>query len=613
VYRLRNPDRPFKTLKNKRGALVQKLDFSEKIEIFDCFGFFQMSLVAAIRDTPGAVTDAELDTIKSGKKERGNFRVEDLAGIKAYTTLELKALVNMMNILRRGLLTAIPDRPINVRRWHGAGGIAKALLDMYVLPELKGEARRAAVRTMFGSDIFERDQNADTPEEQERIDWSFRAYFGGRSDLLKQGNCLKPVHEHDISSAYPAEIVKLPDMTKGRWEKVFNPTREQVESANMLSIFHVRTLNYARDLPFYPLPFRPEGGHGSIYYPPKVEGTYMRDHVIAAIRRFDYFQKDGRLCDGSLYSDDPCLEIVSGWIFHPATDNKPLAWVGELFDYRAKINDTNKSGAQAIKLGINSVYGKTAESVGNRPPLYVSPFYAAAITVGTQRAVVEAALTAPDDVIMFATDGVYATRKLDVFITEKKTLGAWEYKLVEAGGVFVQAGVYLLRYKPLKEKYEDSDDERKYFKCKTQGFSPKEIDKAEGKSYNQVVSEVLGRDIPEYSTRGEKAYEFIYSNYYALGTSSVSPNSWKDIGKWKKKLRELKLNATEGKRYLDRRTTPAAVKKRASRSHRLVDLKVSFLFPGCDEMSARNNPEWLARWSENDADEEAENVHAGLT
>jgi hypothetical protein len=81
----------------------------------------------------------------------------------------------------------------------------------------------------------------------------------------------------------------------------------------------------------------------------------------------------------------------------------------------------------------------------------------------------------------------------------------------------------------------------------------------------------------------------------SLGISSVSPNSWKDIGKWKKKNRELKLDATEGKRYLDRRTTPAAVKKRASRGHQLVDLKVSFLFPGCDEMSARNNPEWLAR------------------
>ena len=240
-------------MSQEKAYWIKTLDWIEKIEIFDCFGFFQMSLVAAIRDTPGAVTKDELAVIMAGKKERGNFRVEDLEGIKTYTALELKALVNMMYILRQGLLTAIPDRPINVKRWHGAGAIAKALLDMYVLPELKGKERRDAVRAMFGSDIFERDPNSNTPEEQERIDWSFRAYFGGRSDLLKQGNHLKPVHEYDISSAYPAQIVQLPDMTNGRWEKVLNPTREQVESANMVSMFHVRTHRYARDLPFYPL------------------------------------------------------------------------------------------------------------------------------------------------------------------------------------------------------------------------------------------------------------------------------------------------------------------------------------------------------------------------
>jgi hypothetical protein len=287
--------------------------------------------------------------------------------------------------------------------------------------------------------------------------------------------------------------------------------------------------------------------------------------------------------------------------------------VGELFNYRVKIKDTNKAGGQVIKLGINSVYGKTAESVGDRPPLYVSPFYAAAITAGTQRAAVEAALTAPDDIIMFATDGVHATKKLDLSIPKNKTLGAWEYTLVEAGGVFVQAGIYLLRYKPLKDQYADSADEKKHFKCKTRGFSPKEIDRAEGKSFNQAVSEVLGRDISEYWKRGEKIYEFIYSNYLALGISSASRNSWKDIGKWKKKTRELKLDATEGKRYLDRQTTKTAIEKRASRGHKLVNLNVTSLFVGSDDMSARVNPEWLGRWSENEAEEESENVMAGLT
>jgi hypothetical protein len=92
-----------------------------------------------------------------------------------------------------------------------------------------------------------------------------------------------------------------------------------------------------------------------------------------------------------------------------------------------------------------------------------------------------------------------------------------------------------------------------------------------------------------------------------------SRNSWRDIGKWKKSERELKLDATEGKRYLDRNTTKTAVKKRASRSRQLVNLNVSFLFAGCYGMSARVNPEWLGRWSENKAEEESENVMAGLT
>jgi hypothetical protein len=154
LYRLRDHNKPFKYVeRNEERSKI--LDWRDQIEIFDAFGFFQMSLVAAILDTPDAVTKDELEIIKAGKKQRGNFRVEDLEWIKTYTGLELKALVNMMNIQRTGLLTALSNRPINVKRWHGAGAIAKALLDMYILPELKGEERRAAIREMFGSELFQ--------------------------------------------------------------------------------------------------------------------------------------------------------------------------------------------------------------------------------------------------------------------------------------------------------------------------------------------------------------------------------------------------------------------------------------------------------------------------
>jgi hypothetical protein len=97
LYRLRDHNKPFKYVE-RNGERSKILDWKNQIEIFDTSGFFQMSLVAAILDTPGVVTKEELEIIKAGKKQRGNFRVGDLESIKTYTALELKALVNMMDI-----------------------------------------------------------------------------------------------------------------------------------------------------------------------------------------------------------------------------------------------------------------------------------------------------------------------------------------------------------------------------------------------------------------------------------------------------------------------------------------------------------------------------------
>ncbi len=196
-------------------------------------------------------------------------------------------------------------------------------------------------------------------------------------------------------------------------------------------MFHVETRRYAHDLPFDVFPYRAKSGR--IYYPPEVNGMYMQDHVIAAFKHYDYFEEAGRINDYGCYRGNGAkLEIVSGWIFHPATDNKPLAWIAKLFEYRASLLKSSAIG-QVIKLGLNSIYGKFAESVGDpgRPPLFVSPYFAAAITAGTQRRVVEAALTNPDKVVMFATDGVYSTILLDVHVPDNITLGGWEHSVVE--------------------------------------------------------------------------------------------------------------------------------------------------------------------------------------
>ncbi len=280
LYLLRNGEKPF-----KKG---HKLDYKEEIIIYDCFGFFQMSLVAAIENSPGVVTPDELEIIKAGKKERGKFKVENVEEHKRYTALELKALVNLMNVQRDALRAAIPDKPIELKRWHGAGSIATVLLDMYLSNGLRGEARVKHIREILGSDEIVLPPSQQTSEQAERLDWVLRAYFGGRIDLVKQGNHLGKMHEYDVSSAYPAQAAPLPSMQGGRWEKVITPTREQVENASAVSMFHIQTRRYAHDLPFYVFPYRAKGDR--IYYPPEVNGMYMRDHVIAGFEHYDYFE-----------------------------------------------------------------------------------------------------------------------------------------------------------------------------------------------------------------------------------------------------------------------------------------------------------------------------------
>lgn len=604
LFRLRDPNnKRFKYTTKKNGERTQRLNWSERIEIFDTFGFFQSSLVRAIEDMPGAATPEALAIIKAGKEKRGNFKGEDIEETKTYTAHELQALVKMMNIEREALRNAIPGKPIELRRWQGAGSIAEALLELYLCGGKGGVAARRELRQVLGE--FE----GESEEERERLDWVLRAYVGGRVDLCKQGNHRRVIHEYDIASAYPAGAVELPNMKDGRWEKVINPTREQVEAASMVSMFHVRTHAYENDLPFYALPFRAK--NGSIYYPPQVEGIYMRDHVIAAFKHYDYFEKQNRLCHYGVNPHGPLLEIVAAWLFHPATDDKPFAWIRDLFDYRASLPKKDARG-QVVKFGINSIYGKFAQSVGKRgmTPRFVSWFFAAAITAGTQRRVVEAALTNPDAVVMFATDGVYATQPLDVPVPEKKTLGGWEHTVVEAGGVFVQSGVYLLRYKPLKETYADRGEENEYFKTRTRGFAPEHLTRVEGKSYNQAVAELLSQDIPQRWERGDPEFEFECNAYLGLGASAVSRRTWAHIGMWKRGPRSLKLDATEGKRRLERGDTKRAMQLRKSRAYKLVDLRATALYPGIGEISHKSIPEWL---SYDEDDGEAENVVAGLT
>jgi DNA polymerase type B, organellar and viral len=302
--------------------------------------------------------------------------------------------------------------------------------------------------------------------EADAVAWVTRTYFGGRIELCKQGVHQKETYLYDVASAYPSIAVQLPSMAGGKWVWKKNPTRDEIESSNLLSMFRVKTYGFNTRLPFYPLPFRTETE--SIMFPPEVcGGRYMRDDVIAAFKYMDRFSELGELCEYGRFATGPRLEVSEALFFIPGDENsRPLTFVKELFDWRASLPKDDMRG-QVIKLGINSVYGKFAQRVGQRgePPAYGSLWFAAAITAGTRRKLMEAALCDPHAIIAFATDAVFSTRALPLNIPERKVLGEWEF---EAGGIasIAQSGFYIIR-----KREEMQGDKPKLLKIASRGFS----------------------------------------------------------------------------------------------------------------------------------------------
>jgi len=360
---------------------------------------------------------------------------------------------------------------------------------------------------------------------------------------------------------------------------------------------------------------------------------------VAAFKWFDEFERQGRLCNRLIHPEGPEIKVTEAMFFVPATDEKPFAFVQELFDLRASIIAEDKYDVRAVilKLALNSIYGKLAQSVGRkgRPPTFASPWMAAAITAGIRRKLIEAALTAPDSIVCFATDGIVSTTPLDVFVAPSKTLGQWEYEEAKCGGVFVQSGVYALMKKRSRDEYQaainDPGSTGEYekvvsealereqvlgeatkmqrtrekidegVKIASRGFSPQNIGVSEKISWTQAMRKVLLEDIPACWKKGKPAYVFERQQYITVGASLArnppppvkgrgARRPWRAslIGSWIKSDGKLQLDAMSRKRIV-----PREPELRSSRSEALIALTVNQWPLGGHTESFPSRPKWM--------------------
>lgn len=359
---------------------------AKSVTVCEVFGFFQTSFVKALQNW-GFTPPREMVTMK---QKRGTFTRDELTRITRYCLQECRMLVQMMERLQDACREAdcLPRK-----RWIGAGAIASSLLTK----------NGAKTHHAYDADLFGRSYTDD---------YVLRAYFGGRVELYRQGWHTQ-ARASDVRSAYPAAATSLPSLTTTtpRYTTRYDPhARYAVWRCSW-------KLNNATQI----APFPVRLPSGQICYPRAGEGVYHAAEVSCALQLgYPITVHDG--------------------VTLTTPDTEPFEWIPDVYAVRARFKREGSYAEKALKLGLNSVYGKMAQGYGfGRKPPFQSYFWAGYITSLT-RARVLSLLARSTQPVMCATDGVVT---LDTAGDPSDRLGGWEVTSYDRIAT-VQPGVYVV-------------------------------------------------------------------------------------------------------------------------------------------------------------------------
>lgn len=360
--------------------------------VYETLGFFQCAFVKAIEHWKiGSARERKI--IARNKAQRDEFS-KLTKGIIRYCKLECRSLAMLMTEFRE-VCTAVGIKP---QRWSGAGSLAAALLDKHGVPKRPLTRREIADRANMKPSKNPKPgkpRRPDRPHEFEAA--ANNAYYGGRFEVSHIGSIAGPVYEYDLKSAYPAAMLALPCPLHTRWEH--KPRTTMLPEGE----FYLAKISFSHaDGPWCGLPFRQQGG---LFWPLQGTGWYWSPEIEAA-----------RRCLG------PKIMVRDLWIARCGCDCRPFDWVRDLFEERCRLG-SNARG-YAIKLALNSLYGKMAQRCGRGP--YHDPVAAGLITAFTRARLIEAIGLDPEAVVMLATDAVFSARPLALDIG--RGLGQWEEK-----------------------------------------------------------------------------------------------------------------------------------------------------------------------------------------
>lgn len=380
------------------------------VRIWDTWTFFLSSALDAWSKYGVEVSEA----VRQGKEARGSQSYDALwTEIHPYWLEENRAYVRLLDKLREALHAA----DLYISAWHGPGAIASHSLS-------KHHGHRAM-----------------GPIPEPVIEASQFGYGGGRFEMFKCGHANGKVYEYDINSAYPYAITQLPDLTRGEWVHVQNPAK--------VSRFGIYRISYAVN-PFSPManfhrpmPFFHRDKRGRISFPCVVDTWAWSPEL------------DGR-------EHIPGLTIHEGWEFRESSDARPFEWLRENYGIRKRYQDAGNPAQYALKIQMNSMYGKLAQRVGwneqkRTPPKWHQLEWAGWVVSYCRRMVHHAALMAGSDLVAFETDAVFTLSPLRDKLNVGDGLGQWG-ETVYDDFVYMQSGCrFGLQGDEWKPKYRGFD------------------------------------------------------------------------------------------------------------------------------------------------------------
>lgn len=369
-------------------------DGARTVRVWDLGKYYQGPFVGALKDWQ--IRPDVQEEIAAMKKRRSVFTWREISRIRRYCLNECEALADFATAVEDAHIAA----DLKPRGWYGPGSTASVLLNRHEIQDRRGVL---------------------PPPMLEPVSCAF---FGGRAEISRRGYVKGPIFAYDISSAYPYHASQLPCLEHGRWERV---TRERAITARGVVHALVRGEICNTEGAWGPLPVRLANTIGfprnSIVFPRSgARGYWWRDEWLAARAGWKG------------------LKFDHAYVLRRECNCQPFKFLPELFEHRRNVGKESGEG-KAIKLGLNSVYGKLAQTIGKAQ--YASRVWAGMITSGTRAQVLRLMLRHKrlDSILMIATDGLFSTERHEV--DKEIVLGGWERKEYESI-TLVRVGIYWL-------------------------------------------------------------------------------------------------------------------------------------------------------------------------